>query len=128
MTPMQHDRIEALHPAKRISDVDRQVGARVKAVRNHLRMSQSTLASKIGVTFQQVQKYEKGMNRVGASRLQRIADALGVSVSSFFDNDAIPTGFDLSEYVHIPDPTLRVQVVKLVEAFEQRKTILMEQR
>lgn len=116
------DEIAVPHSAKRISEVDRQVGARVKAVRNHLRMSQSELASKIGVTFQQVQKYEKGMNRVGASRLQRIADALGVGVSSFFDNEAIPSGFDLSEYVHISDATLRMQVVKLVEAFEQRKS------
>ncbi|KQT60552.1 hypothetical protein ASG54_10490 [Aureimonas sp. Leaf460] len=91
-------------------------------------MSQSLLASKIGVTFQQVQKYEKGTNRVGASRLQRIADALGVSVSSFFDNTAVSTGFDLEEYVHIPDPNLRLQVVKLVEAFEQRKASLAAQR
>ena len=122
------DEVEIQPSNKRVSDVDRQVGARVKAVRNHLRMSQSALAAKIGVTFQQVQKYEKGMNRVGASRLQRIADALGVSVSSFFDGDAIPTGFDLSEYVHIADPNLRSQVVKLVEAFEQRKTTLSRPR
>lgn len=116
------DEVEVRQSPKRISDVDREVGARVKAVRNHLRMSQSALAAKIGVTFQQVQKYEKGTNRVGASRLQRIADALGVNVSSFFDSTAIPTAFDLSEYVHISDPILRLQVVKLVEAFEQRKT------
>ncbi|WP_082537057.1 MULTISPECIES: helix-turn-helix domain-containing protein [unclassified Aureimonas] len=123
------DQVDTLpSTTKRVSDVDRQVGARVKAVRNHLRMSQSLLASKIGVTFQQVQKYEKGTNRVGASRLQRIADALGVSVSSFFDNTAVSTGFDLEEYVHIPDPNLRLQVVKLVEAFEQRKASLAAQR
>ncbi|WP_082490897.1 helix-turn-helix transcriptional regulator [Aureimonas sp. Leaf454] len=107
---------------KRISDVDREVGARVKAMRTHLRMSQSSLAEKIGVTFQQVQKYEKGTNRVGASRLQLIADALGVSVSSFFGSASDTAGVDLSEYVRISDPALRMQVLKLVEAFEQRKS------
>ncbi len=48
-------------------------------------MSQTTLADKLGLTFQQVQKYEKGTNRVGASRLQAVADALEVPVSFFFD-------------------------------------------
>lgn len=48
-------------------------------------MSQTTLADKLGLTFQQVQKYEKGTNRVGASRLQAVSDALEVPVSFFFD-------------------------------------------
>jgi transcriptional regulator with XRE-family HTH domain len=53
--------------------------------RNMLRMSQIDLAADIGVTFQQVQKYEKGTNRIGASRLQRIAEVLGVPVAWFFE-------------------------------------------
>jgi transcriptional regulator with XRE-family HTH domain len=113
------DGIETPEGGKRISDVDRQVGARVKALRTHLKMSQSALAEKIGVTFQQVQKYEKGANRVGASRLQRIAEALGVGVSTFFESSDDMAGIDLSEYVRIPDPALRLQISRLVEAFEQ---------
>lgn len=54
--------------------------------RRMLGMSQTALAEGLNVTFQQVQKYEKGTNRVGASRLQRVADCLGVSISHFFDN------------------------------------------
>lgn len=49
-------------------------------------MSQTELANLVGVTFQQVQKYEKGVNRVGAGRLQRISEALNVSISFFFGN------------------------------------------
>jgi transcriptional regulator with XRE-family HTH domain len=56
-----------------------------------LDMTQSELGRQIGVTFQQIQKYEKGVNRVGASRLQHIAKVLGVSVSFFFEG-IIPEG------------------------------------
>jgi transcriptional regulator with XRE-family HTH domain len=51
----------------------------------YLRMSQTEVADALGITFQQIQKYEKGMNRVGASRLQQISDALGVSPFYFFE-------------------------------------------
>ena len=67
---------------------DKHVGARIKARRLELRMSQGKLADQLGVTFQQVQKYEKGANRVGSSRLQQIAGALKVSISFFFDGIA----------------------------------------
>jgi transcriptional regulator with XRE-family HTH domain len=52
-------------------------------------MSQTEVADALGITFQQIQKYEKGMNRVGASRLQQISDALGVSPFYFFDGAPI---------------------------------------
>lgn len=61
------------------------VGSRVRVRRLELGLSQTALANELGVTFQQVQKYEKGMNRVGASRLQAIANFLEVPVSYFFD-------------------------------------------
>ena len=54
-----------------------------------MKISQSELADKIGVTFQQVQKYEKGVNRVGAARLPQIAMALDVPVTFFFDDDGL---------------------------------------
>jgi transcriptional regulator with XRE-family HTH domain len=63
---------------------DMDVGRRIRAQRLVCRMSQTELANNLGVTFQQVQKYEKGVNRVGAGRLTKIAKVLGVPVSSFF--------------------------------------------
>jgi transcriptional regulator with XRE-family HTH domain len=65
--------------------IDRHVGARIRHKRMMLGISQEALGDALGVTFQQVQKYEKGMNRVGASRLQAIANFLEVPVSYFFD-------------------------------------------
>ncbi|WP_291006601.1 helix-turn-helix transcriptional regulator [Ferrovibrio sp.] len=65
--------------------MDAAVGARLRSARQLAGMSQTDLASRVGVTFQQVQKYEKGMNRIGASRLQQFAEILNVSVSFFFE-------------------------------------------
>src|SRR5437762_10680785 len=64
---------------------DVEVGRRIRSQRLVSRMSQTELANALGVTFQQVQKYEKGVNRVGAGRLAKIADTLGVPISFFFD-------------------------------------------
>ena len=64
---------------------DKHVGARVRMRRMMLSMSQGKLGDALGLTFQQVQKYEKGSNRIGASRLQHIAQILQVPVSFFFD-------------------------------------------
>jgi transcriptional regulator with XRE-family HTH domain len=63
------------------------VGQRIRLRRHSLDMSQTALGKKLGVTFQQIQKYEKGTNRVGASRLQAIAQTLEVPVSYFFDEN-----------------------------------------
>jgi transcriptional regulator with XRE-family HTH domain len=65
--------------------VDKHVGARVRMRRMMLSMSQEKLGDALGLTFQQVQKYEKGTNRIGASRLQQISNILQVPVSFFFD-------------------------------------------
>ena len=65
--------------------VDTHVGQKIRARRVFLQMSQTDVADAIGITFQQVQKYERGANRVGASRLQQISDALGVSPFYFFE-------------------------------------------
>ena len=64
---------------------DKHVGARVRMRRMMLSMSQEKLGDALGLTFQQVQKYEKGANRIGASRLQQISQILQVPVSFFFD-------------------------------------------
>jgi transcriptional regulator with XRE-family HTH domain len=65
--------------------VDTHVGQKIRARRIFLQMSQTDVADALGITFQQIQKYERGANRVGASRLQQISDALGVSPFYFFE-------------------------------------------
>ena len=75
-------------PRKRANDpdgVDKYVGSRVRMRRLMLDMSQTDLADAIGLTFQQVQKYEKGSNRMGASRLHQIAEVLQVPPTFFFE-------------------------------------------
>lgn len=71
-------------PADHRDPVDVAVGARVRLARKMRGQSQQALALAIGVTFQQVQKYERGANRISASMLVRIAEALGVSVAELF--------------------------------------------
>lgn len=69
---------------KSTTDIDHTVGARIRTLRKTKGMSQGELGTASGVTFQQIQKYENGTNRIGASRLQEVARALGVSVSDLF--------------------------------------------
>ena len=79
--------------AKRVPNpIDKHVGSRVRMRRLMLGMSQGKLADGIGLTFQQVQKYEKGANRIGASRLQHLASILQVPVPFFFEG--LPTADD----------------------------------
>ena len=66
--------------------VDKYVGSRVRMRRMMVGMSQEKLGESLGITFQQIQKYEKGTNRVGASRLQNISSILNVPVSFFFED------------------------------------------
>lgn len=70
--------------AKKPDPIDVEVGQRIRIERLQSGLSQTSLADQLGVTFQQVQKYEKGVNRVGAGRLTKIAKVLGVPVSTFF--------------------------------------------
>ena len=71
---------------KKPNPTDTHVGSRIRLRRNMLGMSQEKLGEALGITFQQIQKYEKGTNRVGASRLQAIANILGVPVAFFFED------------------------------------------
>lgn len=74
-----------MYSTKSPNPIDVHVGQRVRQRRIMLKMSQEKLADSIGLTFQQVQKYEKGRNRIGASRLVQIANALKAPVSLFFE-------------------------------------------
>lgn len=68
---------------------DTAIGKKIRLRRVELKISQSDLGEKLGVSFQQVQKYEKGVNRVGASRLEEIAKALDVPMTFFFDGGGV---------------------------------------
>jgi len=112
--------------------IDRKVGQRVRSRRLEIGMSQERLAELLGVTFQQVQKYEKGVNRIAVSRLWDIANALELSVCRFFDglgargvaegrqeyvDDALatPEGAQLMAlFASIKSQKLRRKVVELV--------------
>jgi transcriptional regulator with XRE-family HTH domain len=120
--------------------IDRHVGSRVRMRRMMLGMSQEKLGDALDLTFQQVQKYEKGTNRIGASRLQQISHILQVPVSFFFEgaptlagHSAAPgdapspafvsdflassEGLALTRaFMRIEDPRVRRRIVDLVEA------------
>ena len=91
-----------------IHPVDLHVGGMIRAHRKRLGMSQSQLAETLGLTFQQVQKYERGSNRVSASKLFEIAQTLGLSISTFFEGlDRVsPAGesisADLIQFANLP--------------------------
>lgn len=77
---------------KRPNPIDVHIGARIRLRRTMLGMSQEKLGEALGITFQQIQKYEKGKNRVGGSRMQAIAQCLGVPVAHFFEDAPSETG------------------------------------
>ena len=115
-------------PGRRKSDkpnpIDVQVGSRVRLRRNMLGLSQERLGEAIGLTFQQVQKYERGANRIGASRLHELSRVLDVPVSFFFDDmdpvraPAIPGGFaEPPAEAFESDPLRRPETAELVEAY-----------
>ena len=103
--------------------VDVQVGSQVRLRRNMLGLSQGKLATTIGLSFQQVQKYERGANRIGASRLYKLSRVLDVPVSFFFDDvdpvrsPAIAGGFSEPDEAFNSDPLRRSETVELVGAY-----------
>src|SRR6187200_1628433 len=109
--------------------IDVHVGSRVRLRRTLLGMSQEKLGEAIGLTFQQVQKYERGANRIGASRLFDLSRVLDVPVSFFFDDmpadpDSIPTadgsigGFGEEKSSSFePDPMAKRETLELVRAY-----------
>jgi transcriptional regulator with XRE-family HTH domain len=116
---------------KQPDSVDRLVGRNIRIQRLAKGLSQTELANKLGVTFQQVQKYEKGVNRIGCGRLFQVASVLGVHITDFFEGsekgkpsnarvvrDLIsePQSFHLVQaFSEISDRRLRSSVVDLVK-------------
>jgi transcriptional regulator with XRE-family HTH domain len=127
------------------NSVDKLVGQNIRIFRTAKRLSQTELGNVIGVTFQQLQKYEKGTNRIGSGRLSQIADALDVPISRFFEGATRPaeprTGSKnnpktgpvvtdllsdryavqtLQAFSKIDSPKLRRAVLKLIESIGGR--------
>jgi transcriptional regulator with XRE-family HTH domain len=104
--------------------VDVHVGSRVRLRRTLLGMSQERLGEAIGLTFQQVQKYERGANRIGASRLYDLSRVLDVPVSFFFDDIDPAVAAPPAEAASVPDearaepdPMMRRETLELVRAY-----------
>ncbi len=103
--------------------VDVHVGSRLRLRRTSLGMSQEKLGEHLGITFQQIQKYEKGTNRIGASRLQNISAVLSTPVSFFFDGlDSQSSGLTelnepSSDFVH--DAPHSAEMLQLTRAFQR---------
>ena len=111
-----------------IHPVDRLVGRRVRLLRKCQGMSQTELANAIGLTFQQVQKYEKGTNRISASKLFEIAQALNVEVAALFaDATASNTGADSETEDSVVPSRTNLQIVRTLSqvrnARVQRKVL-----
>ena len=100
-------------PERAINPVDEAVGARIRLLRKRRKMSQQELGTALGVTFQQVQKYENGKNRVGASRLHMVAIALNVPITELFDGASGRSGTSRATKSVAFDP----QALRLAEAF-----------
>ncbi len=130
-------------PKKKPNPIDIHVGSRVRLRRTMMSMSQEKLGKALGITFQQIQKYEKGMNRIGASKMQQISSALNVPVAFFFEDAPVQAGavtgmaeasstsyvvdfLSSSEgiqlnraFVRITNPAVRKKVVELVKTLAE---------
>src|SRR3984957_2238369 len=114
--------------------VDILVGSRIRLLRKRRKMSQAELGKALGVTFQQIQKYENGKNRIGASRLHLAATALDVPIAELFDVASVrraakapkaivfdPQALRIAEaFAKISDKEVRKSLVKVAEAMARR--------
>ena len=135
--------------------VDVHVGRRLRLKRTILGLSQEAVGKEIGVTFQQIQKYERGINRMGASRLYDFAKALGVQVAYFFEGygdyamdevsayalgEPAATGFEhekvnnretlevMRAYYRIKSPALRKRIIDLIKAMADDGETVQQER
>jgi transcriptional regulator with XRE-family HTH domain len=123
--------------ARKSGPLDAMVGAKIRLFRINRAMSQTTLAERVGVSFQQVQKYEKGANRVGASRLSQIASVLGITVGELFESPqekivaanspvhllAEPGALRVLKAYVRTNSRIRLAIAKLVESIADQKPV-----
>jgi len=109
--------------AKSANSIDAYVGSKVRLRRKMLGMSQEKLGEQLGITFQQVQKYEKGSNRIGASRLQTISQILEVPIGYFFPQEPAVVGgmAESPQSDYISDFMMSSEGIELNRAFAQIK-------
>ena len=123
--------------AKSPIPLDKVVGRRVRARRLQLGLSQRALGDALGISYQQVQKYEQGVSRIGAGRLQQVAEILNVPVSVFFDEKLggsqhggsvfafLDTAYSLrltQAFARIPDRRIQQRIVELIEQVADRNS------
>ncbi|MGP1276356.1 MAG: helix-turn-helix domain-containing protein [Caulobacterales bacterium] len=122
------------HEKRKASSIDVHVGHRVRLKRQSMGLSQQELGERLGITFQQLQKYERGANRISAGKLFELSQALGVNVAWFFEGvtanvnafepkgDAASVLYDsvalraAESLMRIKDKNVRVRLVKTIEA------------
>lgn len=110
--------------------VDRHVGMRLRLRRQLMKISQEELANSAGITFQQVQKYERGANRVGAGRLYRFAQVLEAPVTYFFEGlpesaeTTAPAGTEVQELISSPDGVALASAFARIQDPKVRKRML----
>jgi transcriptional regulator with XRE-family HTH domain len=118
-----------------VNSIDKHVGSRVRMRRNMLGLSQTKLGSAVGVTFQQLQKYEKGINRIGASRLHQIAHVLQVPIAFFYEGAPRLPGHSYSartepmptyvtEFLATPDGLALTKAYSSIKSSKLRRCIL----
>lgn len=105
------------------SGIDRVVGQRIRWRRRELKLTQERLGELLELTFQQVQKYEKGVNRVSAGRLYEIAGVLGVPINYFFEGAEDFLGAEQAEFSEDEDephaPVMTPEMLELISAFQK---------
>jgi transcriptional regulator with XRE-family HTH domain len=139
--PTEQDALDVLKKSasRETSEVDRFVGERIRLYRSMVGMSQQKLAENLGVTFQQLQKYERGENRIGAGRLLTVATVLGIPITFLLDEEgfsqrhgsehsmavgALDTARDAyaigRAFSQITDPEIRRTITTLVQSLARQ--------
>jgi transcriptional regulator with XRE-family HTH domain len=112
--------------------VDKHVGSRIRTRRLLIGMSQEKLSEGLGITFQQIQKYEKGANRISASRLQQASKVLGVPVEYFYEGgpqiEGTQTGYAEGATDHVSDLLMTNEGIQLMKAFMRIKDPAVRRR
>lgn len=119
------------HTPREPNEIDILVGARVRLARQAIKMSQEKLGDAVGVTFQQIQKYERGANRMGASRLWTVCETLGIDLNYLFEDVAgdstlvvNPDRDLITEFVNSGDGIAFAQAISAIPKGEPRRRVL----
>jgi transcriptional regulator with XRE-family HTH domain len=110
-----------------VTAIDRHIGHRLRACRMMLRLNQSELGKAIGVTFQQLQKYEKGSNRVSASTLQKLAVTMEVPITYFFEgvsSEKIQSNKEWTEFLATSEGLALIRAFKRIDSKDLRRAVV----